>query len=483
MGKSSLVNSLVGQNISIVSDIAGTTTDTVWKNIELPGIGAAVIADTAGFDDGGALNVKNASQNLQFRGYVILTDLESGNEIVCYTDIEKMNLADGCYKTLEANEEDGGDLLDPAEKAFIKAPLDAGAARNYIYTKEELLNTLNTIYNDPNHYMPGQHLGTSATALSSFLENSYEESGAYPAIIAFDLMDMTAYNERTQRIIEECKEYISCGGIVSFSYHMENPTGNYTSQGLCRGELGGEDKWIEVMTKGTALNKRFNEILDYAGVVLNEFDKEGYPVIWRPLHENNGNWFWWCAIQTFEENGVEVTRAIDQQIFIDLWRYVYEYYTETWGLKHLVWAYSPNVTNSNSPMPVTYGYPGDEYCDIAGTDWYTGGKYEVHGSSKCYQSLMKLSGKPAALTEFGPSGSLRADATKGEIQSEVFSCREQLEIIKRMMSDGLDLTYVLNWSGSWAMLNLGNMELLMQDETALDLDEVKAIFNSEFLKR
>ncbi len=54
-GKSSLVNCLVGQRVSIVSDVAGTTTDTVWKNIELPGIGAAVIADTAGFDDVGVL--------------------------------------------------------------------------------------------------------------------------------------------------------------------------------------------------------------------------------------------------------------------------------------------------------------------------------------------------------------------------------------------------------------------------------------------
>ena len=54
-GKSSLVNSIAGQAVSIVSDVAGTTTDTVWKNIELPGVGAAVIADTAGFDDTGAL--------------------------------------------------------------------------------------------------------------------------------------------------------------------------------------------------------------------------------------------------------------------------------------------------------------------------------------------------------------------------------------------------------------------------------------------
>ena len=55
VGKSTLLNALVGQDVSIVSDVAGTTTDTVWKNIELPGIGAAVIGDTAGFDDIGEL--------------------------------------------------------------------------------------------------------------------------------------------------------------------------------------------------------------------------------------------------------------------------------------------------------------------------------------------------------------------------------------------------------------------------------------------
>lgn len=55
VGKSTLLNALTGQDVSIVSDVAGTTTDTVWKNIELPGIGAAVIGDTAGFDDIGEL--------------------------------------------------------------------------------------------------------------------------------------------------------------------------------------------------------------------------------------------------------------------------------------------------------------------------------------------------------------------------------------------------------------------------------------------
>ena len=54
-GKSSLVNCIAGQAVSIVSDVAGTTTDVVLKNIELPGVGAAVIADTAGLDDVGEL--------------------------------------------------------------------------------------------------------------------------------------------------------------------------------------------------------------------------------------------------------------------------------------------------------------------------------------------------------------------------------------------------------------------------------------------
>ena len=70
VGKSTLLNALTGQDVSIVSDVAGTTTDTVWKNIELPGIGAAVIADTAGFDDIGELGsmrnerTKRASQQV-----------------------------------------------------------------------------------------------------------------------------------------------------------------------------------------------------------------------------------------------------------------------------------------------------------------------------------------------------------------------------------------------------------------------------------
>lgn len=54
-GKSSLINALAAQDVAIVSDVAGTTTDPVKKSIEIPGIGAAVLVDTAGIDDSGEL--------------------------------------------------------------------------------------------------------------------------------------------------------------------------------------------------------------------------------------------------------------------------------------------------------------------------------------------------------------------------------------------------------------------------------------------
>lgn len=54
-GKSSLINALANQNISIVSDRSGTTTDAVKKPMEIHGIGPCVLVDTAGFDDSGEL--------------------------------------------------------------------------------------------------------------------------------------------------------------------------------------------------------------------------------------------------------------------------------------------------------------------------------------------------------------------------------------------------------------------------------------------
>ena len=78
-GKSSLINCITGQETSIVSDVAGTTTDTVWKNIELPNIGATVLADTAGYDDCGELGEKRVERTRQSAARIDLALLLLGD--------------------------------------------------------------------------------------------------------------------------------------------------------------------------------------------------------------------------------------------------------------------------------------------------------------------------------------------------------------------------------------------------------------------
>ncbi|MFZ5941200.1 MAG: [FeFe] hydrogenase H-cluster maturation GTPase HydF [Bacteroidota bacterium] len=62
-GKSSLINCISGQDIAIVSDVPGTTTDPVRKSMEIPGIGPVIIIDTAGIDDTGELGEKRAGRS------------------------------------------------------------------------------------------------------------------------------------------------------------------------------------------------------------------------------------------------------------------------------------------------------------------------------------------------------------------------------------------------------------------------------------
>ena len=64
-GKSSLINCLAGQDIAIVSDHAGTTTDPVKKSFEITGFGPVILVDTAGIDDSGELGQKRVERTVR----------------------------------------------------------------------------------------------------------------------------------------------------------------------------------------------------------------------------------------------------------------------------------------------------------------------------------------------------------------------------------------------------------------------------------
>lgn len=97
-GKSSLVNALTGQDVAIVSDEVGTTTDPVVKAMEITGVGACVIIDTAGIDDDSALGRERVARSRKMLertdvAVLLFTDDEPTVEIEWLNDIRRQNIA------------------------------------------------------------------------------------------------------------------------------------------------------------------------------------------------------------------------------------------------------------------------------------------------------------------------------------------------------------------------------------------------------
>lgn len=117
-GKSSLVNAMAGQQVSIVSDVPGTTTDPVAKAVEIPGLGPCILIDTAGLDDAGVLGqsrLEKARDRIAGADIVVL---------VCSGSPEALPLEQALAKDLERSGKPfvavlgKSDLLeDPAARA------------------------------------------------------------------------------------------------------------------------------------------------------------------------------------------------------------------------------------------------------------------------------------------------------------------------------------------------------------------------------
>ena len=98
VGKSSLINALVGQDIAIVSDVAGTTTDPVKKSIEVHGLGPLIFIDTPGIDDTGdlgELRIKKSMAVLKLIDLAILVVSENRfeeHEIRMMEELDKLDV-------------------------------------------------------------------------------------------------------------------------------------------------------------------------------------------------------------------------------------------------------------------------------------------------------------------------------------------------------------------------------------------------------
>ena len=152
-----------------------------------------------------------------------------------------------------------------------------------------------------------------------------------------DLITESANNNEIQNLINWWK----AGGIPTLMWHWGAPgvgEGYENSKAeidinrcFQEGTVEYNEMWRELKLKADHL-----QVLRDAHV----------PVLWRPLHELNGNWFWWG------KKGPEQ--------FKRLWITMYNYFVHDRGLNNLIWV----LCYTGSPDGAWY--PGDQYVDIAG---------------------------------------------------------------------------------------------------------------------
>ncbi|WP_426455011.1 glycosyl hydrolase [Paenibacillus sp. S-38] len=211
--------------------------------------------------------------------------------------------------------------------------------------------------------------------------------GKKPALVGFDLIEYSpsrVEHGSTSTETEKAVEWDRQGGVVTFAWHWNAPTGLI--------DQPGKEWWRGFYTDSTTFDieyamshpesqeyKLLLRDIDAIALQLTKLQDAKVPVLFRPLHEAEGGWFWWGA------KGPEPCKA--------LYRLLYERLTGVHNLHNLIW-----VWNSISPQ----WYPGDDVVDVVSFDSYpAAGDYSPQVSQ--YDQLVALGGnrKLIAMTENG----------------------------------------------------------------------------------
>lgn len=181
-----------------------------------------------------------------------------------------------------------------------------------------------------------------------------------------------------QAVVDSAIKWHREGGIVAMTFHQSLP--------------GTSPKWTNVSTKlsqekfdayvtpGTSQYKSLIAELDEIAVYLADLRDTGVPVLWRPYHEMNGDWFWWGKKDNFSA----------------LWNIMYDRFVNTHKLNNLLWVWNPNAPNEWSGLYKDY-YPGANKVDVLAADIYNNDYKQYY-----HDSLVKLAdGKPIGIGESG----------------------------------------------------------------------------------
>ena len=181
-----------------------------------------------------------------------------------------------------------------------------------------------------------------------------QHTGKYPAIACFDYMHLPSspsnwINYGDTKIIEDWWDQ---GGLIAACWHWNVPIKEGSSEYSCvvSKNIGTPTNFDirKAIIDGTNENKIILNDLEKIADYLLLLNNKNIPVIWRPLHEAAGTWFWWGA------KGPEAYKK--------LWHLMFNMFKEK-GINNLIWVWTSETNDSQ-------WYPGDEYVDIIGRDIY-----------------------------------------------------------------------------------------------------------------
>lgn len=225
----------------------------------------------------------------------------------------------------------------------------------------------------------------------------WSETGKFPAVLGLDMIEYSpsrVANGSTGKSIEYAIEAWDKNVVVTMCWHWNAPQKYLT--GTWYSGFYKEHTNIDLDKIMSGEDQEGYELLisdmDEIASQLVRLKEADVPVLWRPLHEASGGWFWWgdCKAESYKA----------------LYRLMYEKFTNEYELNNLIWLW-----NGQNPD----WYPGDDVTDMSGIDIYAG----EHVYTSQINSFMEVKGwsgenKIVCMSEngtlFDPDLAIRDDA-------------------------------------------------------------------------
>ncbi|MDQ6813654.1 MAG: glycoside hydrolase family 26 protein [Bacteroidota bacterium] len=232
----------------------------------------------------------------------------------------------------------------------------------------------------------GKKILSGAMTLNSFDEINWLKTNTSkePAIIGLDFMHaFRGYNwYNNEEPINDAKTFWARNGIPVFVWHWRDPS-RATEEFYTRnaGKPNGTTFDISRIEDSTSAEYiAMIRDIDSVAVALKKLQAANVPVIWRPLHEAAGGWFWWGA------KGAAPCKK--------LYQVMYNRMVNVHGLKNLIWVWT------REPNDEAW-YPGDQYVDIIGRDIYKDGDHTSQLAEFNALNTLYGSKKMIAMSECG----------------------------------------------------------------------------------